>query len=55
MVSGKPYISVNRAIMNAAVTPIDLHSLLLTGARKLRIKKRNKRTFTTTSDQNPYP
>jgi hypothetical protein len=52
-VKGNPYISVNKAIMKAVNTPIDLHSNFPLGARKLRAKKRKKRALAITMPHIP--
>lgn len=54
MVSGIPYISVNRATINALKAPNERQSLEVFGLVKLKAKKINMAEFKTTSDQSPY-
>ena len=51
--SGKPYISVNRATMNAENAPIAFQSRRLAGWKKLSAKKMNTAESMITSAQSP--
>jgi hypothetical protein len=53
MVSGNPYISVNRAMMNAENAPNDRQSLEVFGLVKLNAKIMNISEFIMTSGQRP--
>ena len=53
MVSGKPYISVNRATMNAENMPSVRQSRRVRGLKKLKAKRMNTAELITTSDHKP--
>src|SRR5512132_1005364 len=54
MVSGKPYISVNSATMNAEKAPKERQSREVFGLEKLNAKMMNISEFRTTRDHKPY-
>ncbi len=54
MVSGNPYISVNRATTKALKAPMERHSHRFLGLRKLRAKKTNMATLMATTNHIPY-
>jgi hypothetical protein len=54
MVSGKPYISVNNAMMKALNAPKERQSRLVCGRPKLNAKKMKTAELMITSDHNPY-
>jgi hypothetical protein len=53
MVKGKPYISVNSAIINAEKAPKLRQSVLVCGLAKLKAKKINIAELSITSVQRP--
>jgi len=53
MVSGKPYISVNRATRKALNAPKDRQSRFVCGLKKLNAKKMKMPELMITSDHNP--
>jgi len=54
IVRGKPYISVNKATMNAEYIPSDRQSLDVSGFEKLNAKIIKTAEFITTSHHRPY-
>ena len=53
MVSGKPYISANKATMKALKAPKERQSRRLCGVAKLSAKKRNTAELMMTRDHRP--
>src|SRR3989344_2997128 len=54
MVSGKPYISVNKATRKALNAPNERQSRAVRGLKKVNAKKMNSAEFRSTKDQRPY-
>jgi len=54
MVSGKPYISVNIAIIKAEKVPKERQSRFVLGLVKLKAKTMNIKEFIMTRDHRPY-